>query len=223
MSLLDPISEARIREILTECSEHAKGLTEFPARMSDGPGAVSTFYTSLSFADVIGLCNRALAALPPAGAGEVVVPRKKFPVLDSGGAKIDWGLVAEHAAQAQRNHSQTVPELAGRGGLAWTELYAVLHNKRFAMMDDNEAMIACRALETRYLAALASPDTTSRDSVIEECAKVADAVATAAASCLKNGTPGLKVYHQIYEEIATGIASDIRALSSHQTTGEGNG
>jgi len=44
--------------------------------------------------------------------------------------------------------------LAERGGLSWAELFAVLHNRPFQKIDTNEAMIACRALEARYLAAL---------------------------------------------------------------------
>lgn len=84
----------------------------------------------------------------------VKLARKQFPVLDGGGAKIDWQLVADHGSQAEKNHSQTVERLAQRGGLSWCELYAVLHNKRWEKMDQNEALIACRALEARYLSAL---------------------------------------------------------------------
>lgn len=80
--------------------------------------------------------------------------RKKFPILGSGGASIDRQLVADHGKQAQANHYQSVERLAERGGLSWCELYAVLHNRKWQKMDDNEAMIACRALEAKYLAAL---------------------------------------------------------------------
>jgi hypothetical protein len=80
--------------------------------------------------------------------------RPQFPILGSGGAKIDFQLVADHGKQANRNHYQTVETLAVRGGLSWAELYAVLHNQEYKNVDSNEAMIACRALEARYLAAV---------------------------------------------------------------------
>lgn len=81
-------------------------------------------------------------------------PRKQFPILGSNGAKIDWQLVQDHGKQARDNHSQTVQRLAERGGLSWCELYAVLHNQRWQRMDQNEALLACRALEARYLTAI---------------------------------------------------------------------
>lgn len=85
--------------------------------------------------------------------------RRSFPILKGEGAKIDYQLVADHAEQARSNHGQSVNQLAARGGLSWCELYAVLHNRKWEKVDTNEAMIACRALEARYLAALASrPD-----------------------------------------------------------------
>lgn len=82
--------------------------------------------------------------------------RKKFPILGERGVYVDFQLVADHGQQANSNHGQTVSGLAARGGLSWCELFAVLHNRRWEKMDANDAMIACRALETRYLAALTS-------------------------------------------------------------------
>lgn len=80
-------------------------------------------------------------------------PRKQFPILGSQGAKIDWQLVADHCKQARANHYQTVERLAERGGLAWSELYAVLHDRPWQKIDENDAIRACRALETAYLVA----------------------------------------------------------------------
>ena len=80
--------------------------------------------------------------------------RRTFPILKGDGAKIDYQLVADHAEQARSNHGQSVDRLAARGGLSWCELYAVLHNRKWEKVDTNEAMIACRSLEARYLAAL---------------------------------------------------------------------
>ena len=99
-----------------------------------------------------------LATVPAQG-------RKKFPVLGSGGASVDLQLVEDHGEQAKKNHYQTTTRLAERGGLCWAELFAVLHNRPFQKIDTNEAMIACRALEARYLAAL-EPQPDPRDAVI---------------------------------------------------------
>jgi hypothetical protein len=86
--------------------------------------------------------------------GETREKRKRFPILGSQGQAIDFQLVADHGKQAQANHYQTVAKLAERGGLSWCELHAVLHNRPWVKMDTNEAIIACRALEARYLAAI---------------------------------------------------------------------
>ncbi len=102
------------------------------------------------------------AALAAQSGGAVAVkpePRPQFPILGGGGAKFDLRLVLDHREQAVLNHGQSVTRLAERGGLAWTELYAVLHDKSWKAMDTNEAMLACRALEARYLAALLSETT----------------------------------------------------------------
>ncbi len=80
--------------------------------------------------------------------------RQTFPILGNGGARIDWQLVLDHGEQAKQNHNQSVTRLAERGGLSWCELHAVLHDKRYQKMDTNEAMLACRALEARYLQAV---------------------------------------------------------------------
>ncbi len=80
--------------------------------------------------------------------------RQTFPILGASGARIDLQLVIDHGRQAARNHNQSVSRLAERGGLSWCELHAVLHDKRYQKMDTNEAMLACRALEARYLQAV---------------------------------------------------------------------
>lgn len=107
--------------------------------------------------------------------------RKKFTVLGSGGASVDLQLVEDHGEQAKKNHYQTITRLAERGGLCWAELFAVLHNRPFQKIDTNEAMIACRALEARYLAAL-EPQPDPRDEVIarlvEAATHLCDGIAT---------------------------------------------
>ncbi len=89
-----------------------------------------------------------------------VPDRRKFPILKGEGACVDYQLVADHAEQARSNHYQSVDRLAERGGLSWCELYAVLHNQKWQKMDSNDAMIACRSLEVRYLRALAQGEPT---------------------------------------------------------------
>lgn len=83
--------------------------------------------------------------------------RKTFPILGSGGAAVDYQLGADHGRQAQANHYQSVERLAERGGLSWSELYAVLHDRKWSKVDENLAIASCRGLEAAYLAALSTP------------------------------------------------------------------
>ena len=53
-----------------------------------------------------------------------------FPVLDSGGQSIPWEAIEPHREQAQKNHYQSLEQLAGRGGLTCRELYYVLTDTR---------------------------------------------------------------------------------------------
>lgn len=99
--------------------------------------------------------------------------RKQFPILGAGGVKIDWQLVFDHGAQARANHYQTVVRLAERGGLSWSELHAVLHNRAWREIDENTAIIECRALEARYIVSIDAIQslTVERDAAL---ARVAD-------------------------------------------------
>lgn len=83
-----------------------------------------------------------------------IMDRPTFPILNGNGAMIDYQLVADHGEQAQKNHYQSVKRLTQRGGLSWSELHAVLHGRSFQKIDQNTAIIECRALEARYLASL---------------------------------------------------------------------
>jgi len=61
---------------------------------------------------------------------------KTFPVLNHENyancpPSIPWSLIEPHAKQAEKVHSQTLDELARRGGLAPDELVAVLSDKNF--------------------------------------------------------------------------------------------
>ncbi len=54
-----------------------------------------------------------------------------FPVLQPGHQQeyIPYNIIAPHEAQAMKNHGQTLQRLAERGGLCWSEIFAVLANK----------------------------------------------------------------------------------------------
>ena len=54
---------------------------------------------------------------------------EQFPVLgkENAGWCIPFRFVLEHAKQCQLNHYQTPQRLRERGGLSWSELYAVLY------------------------------------------------------------------------------------------------
>jgi hypothetical protein len=98
----------------------------------------------------------------PAPSGSSL-PRPTFPILNGNGVSVDYQLVADHGGQAQRNHYQSVERLAQRGGLSWCELHAVLYDRAYQKMDQNTAIIECRALEARYLAALVTPPPQTRE------------------------------------------------------------
>lgn len=55
---------------------------------------------------------------------------------------LPWDVIAPHAAQAQRNHGQTVEHLAERGGLGSCEAVAVLEDRRWKRMAPGEANAA---------------------------------------------------------------------------------
>ena len=64
-----------------------------------------------------------------------IYPRM-FPILKSNPpAFIAWEIVAEHEVQAVWNHYQDLETLARRGGLSWLEMYAVLYDKTWLMIE----------------------------------------------------------------------------------------
>lgn len=61
--------------------------------------------------------------------------RKQFPILDHCTFKFEkkfhslpWDMLAPHAKQAEKNHSQTLERLAERGGLSYKEAYCVIND-----------------------------------------------------------------------------------------------
>jgi hypothetical protein len=65
-------------------------------------------------------------------------------VLDAGvrmmPIQVPFKMLEPHERQAQKNHSQTLRGLAGRGGLAWSEMAAVLQDREWSKMPDREAI-----------------------------------------------------------------------------------
>lgn len=64
-----------------------------------------------------------------------------YPVLGGRGLSIPWSMIAPHEAQAYRNHSQTLKGLAGRGGLGWCEMLAVLEDRAWTKDEDAKAKV----------------------------------------------------------------------------------
>jgi hypothetical protein len=71
--------------------------------------------------------------------------RAKVPFIVIG---VPWSLIAPHEAQAQINHGQTLRRLAERGGLAASEVVAVLTDRRFQIMSEIDAARQLIALLT---------------------------------------------------------------------------
>lgn len=84
--------------------------------------------------------HRGITHLVPYRSVTQMVPRR-FPVLRQGLTpderrlrcpySIPWSVIEPHAAQAQRNHDQTLERLAQRGGLDPRELLAVLNDRHW--------------------------------------------------------------------------------------------
>lgn len=75
-------------------------------------------------------------------------PPDRFPIMGVTGRMaapgerkltVPLAVVVAHERQAQRNHGQTVQRLKERGGLAWCELAAVLEDRDWRRMDQDEA------------------------------------------------------------------------------------
>ena len=53
---------------------------------------------------------------------------------------IPWSVIAPHERQADRNHGQTLKRLAERGGLSACEAVAVLEDRDWHKMTDEDAV-----------------------------------------------------------------------------------
>lgn len=65
-----------------------------------------------------------------------MVDTARFKVLSSKPpATIPWSVIAPHEAQAQKNHYQSLRRLNERGGLSWSEMIAVLEDRKWHALD----------------------------------------------------------------------------------------
>lgn len=64
--------------------------------------------------------------------------KDRFEVLDAN-TTIPWVVIAPHEGQAICNHGQDLETLNKRGGLTWSEMIAVLEDRRWSRMDENTA------------------------------------------------------------------------------------
>lgn len=70
---------------------------------------------------------------------------KRFKVLGTNEkCSIPWIVIAPHEGQAICNHGQDLETLNRRGGLIWSEMIAVLEDRRYIRMDES---IACKKVE----------------------------------------------------------------------------
>ena len=53
---------------------------------------------------------------------------------------IPWDVITPHEQQAQRNHDQTLKQLAKRGGLSPSEAVAILEDRPWRLMDEIAAI-----------------------------------------------------------------------------------
>lgn len=71
----------------------------------------------------------------------VIAPRdNRGRVLGACPESVPWSMVEPHRAQALANHSQTLERLAERGGLAPSELHAVVHDRPWRPLARDEAV-----------------------------------------------------------------------------------
>jgi len=67
------------------------------------------------------------------------------------GTTIPWAMIAPHEGQARRNHcGQTLQRLAERGGLSACEAIAVLEDRRWQQMDQDDATATLKAMVERW-------------------------------------------------------------------------
>lgn len=78
--------------------------------------------------------------------------RERFPIMnDPEITWVPWRMMAPHEAQAYRNHSQSLSELARRCGLSICEALAVVEDRPWRQMPAEEARAALKSwVEVHY-------------------------------------------------------------------------
>lgn len=75
--------------------------------------------------------------------------REEMPIMSSKYLKsIPWEMIAPHERQAMKNHGQSLDRLASRGGLAPSEVLAIMdgvHWGAYRACDENDALLSIRA------------------------------------------------------------------------------
>lgn len=54
--------------------------------------------------------------------------------------RVPWSVIKSHEAQAQKNHSQSLTRLNERGGLSVCEAVAILEDRRWREMNEQDAL-----------------------------------------------------------------------------------
>lgn len=80
---------------------------------------------------------RLVASLAEAEAKVAKLTERRFPIQD--GPSIPWRAIAPHERQALRNHDQSLETLARRGGLSPCEAVAVLEDRKWRSMPEDES------------------------------------------------------------------------------------
>ncbi len=75
-----------------------------------------------------------------------VLGAKRYGAAPGAPTSVPWALLAPHEAQAERNHYQSLRELAERGGLSPAEMVAVLEDRPWRNMPPTEAVARLREL-----------------------------------------------------------------------------
>ncbi len=64
-----------------------------------------------------------------------------MPIMAKGALPLPWSIIEPHEAQALKNHGQTLERLAERGGLSACEAVAILEDRSWHRMSEEDAFI----------------------------------------------------------------------------------
>lgn len=58
--------------------------------------------------------------------------REYMPILQHPDFRLPWSLIESHRQQALENHGQSLEKLADRGGLSFSEVAAIMENRKWS-------------------------------------------------------------------------------------------